>query len=79
MELEGRRVAVLAEDVYEEMELWYPKMRLTEAGAEVRVVGPEAGAAYTSKHGLPVTAYSPLGGPGAHYHGNKPFFVAKIF
>ena len=56
MELEGRRVAVLAEDTYEDMELWYPKIRLTEAGAEVHVIGPDAGANYTSKHGLPVTS-----------------------
>lgn len=56
MELDGKRIAVLAEDTYEEMELWYPKIRLTEAGAEVHVVGPEAGATYTSKHGVPVTA-----------------------
>jgi len=56
MELTGKRVAILAEDVYEEMELWYPKIRLTEAGAEVKVVGPKAGATYASKHGVPVTA-----------------------
>ncbi len=56
MELQGKRIAVLAEDTYEDMELWYPKIRLTEAGAEVHVIGPKAGATYASKHGLPVTA-----------------------
>ena len=56
MELTGKRGAILAEDVYEDMELWYPKIRLTEAGAEVKVVGPKVGATYASKHGVPVTA-----------------------
>jgi protease I len=54
--LEGKRVAVLAENMYEDMELWYPLIRLREAGAEVSVVAPTAGAIYKSKHGLEVKA-----------------------
>lgn len=54
--LEGVRVAILAEDLYEELELWYPLLRLREAGAEVRVVGPKAGEVYKSKNGYPVKA-----------------------
>ncbi|MDA4118944.1 MAG: protease, partial [Thaumarchaeota archaeon] len=38
--LEGKRVAVLAENMYEDLELWYPLIRLREAGAEVSVVAP---------------------------------------
>ncbi|MBM3451126.1 MAG: type 1 glutamine amidotransferase [Armatimonadetes bacterium] len=56
VELRGVRVAVLAEDVYEDLELWYPVLRLREAGAEVRVVGPKAGEIYKSKTGYPVKA-----------------------
>jgi len=56
MELIGKRIAVLAADVYEDNELWYPRIRLTEAGAEVRVVGARNGDTYKSKHGQPVTA-----------------------
>ncbi len=56
MELAGVRVAVLAEDLYEDLELWYPVLRLREAGAEVRVVGPKAGEVYKSKNGYPVKA-----------------------
>jgi protease I len=55
MSLAGNRVALLAEDLYEDPELWYPYYRLLEAGAEVRIVGPDA-KTYTSKHGYPVTA-----------------------
>jgi protease I len=54
--LEGKRVAVLAENMYEDLELWYPIIRLREAGAEVSVVAPTAGATYKSKHGLEVKA-----------------------
>jgi protease I len=55
VELEGKRIAVLAEDHYQEMELWYPLLRVREAGAEVSVVGPEK-KEYGSKLGYPVTA-----------------------
>lgn len=56
MELNGKRVAVLAEDYYENLELWYPVLRLREAGAHVTIVGPKAGEAYKSKEGFPATA-----------------------
>jgi len=56
VDLRGVRVAVLAEDLYEDLELWYPLLRLREAGAEVRVVGPRAGEVYKSKNGYPVKA-----------------------
>lgn len=57
MELEGNRVAVLVDDGYADLELWYPALRLQEAGAEVVVVGPET-RRYTSQHGLPIQADS---------------------
>ena len=54
MELEGKRVAVLAENMYQEMELWYPLLRLREAGAETFVVGTGSADSYKSKLGYPV-------------------------
>jgi protease I len=54
MELKGKRVAVLAENMYQELELWYPLLRLREAGAETFVVGTGSAESYTSKHGYPV-------------------------
>ena len=56
MELTGKRVAVLAEDYYENLELWYPVLRLQEAGAKVTIVGPKAGEVYKSKEGYPAKA-----------------------
>lgn len=47
---------VLAEDVYENLELHYPRLRLIEAGWDVRVAGPEPGGEYRSKEGYPVRA-----------------------
>ena len=52
-ELEGKRVAVLVEQQYQELEIWYPVYRLREAGAEVVLVGPEANKTYPSKLGYP--------------------------
>jgi protease I len=54
MGLEGKRVAVLAENMYQELELWYPLLRLREAGAETFVVGTGSAETYDSKLGYPV-------------------------
>ena len=51
--LRGQRVLVLTGEIYEDLELWYPKLRLEEAGAEVVVAGPQAGVRYNGKHGYP--------------------------
>ncbi|NIQ94478.1 MAG: type 1 glutamine amidotransferase [Desulfuromonadales bacterium] len=53
MGLKGKRVAILAEEQYEDLELWYPLLRLKEEGAEVSVVGAGADT-YASKHGYSV-------------------------
>src|SRR3954468_21567867 len=52
----GIRVAVLVEKFYEDLELWYPVLRLREAGCDVKIVGPKAGETYASKHGYPARA-----------------------
>lgn len=56
MELQGKRVAILAEDLYEDLELWYPLLRLKETGAEVQVIGTGTKDEYESKHGYPAAA-----------------------
>ncbi|MCS7216702.1 MAG: type 1 glutamine amidotransferase [Candidatus Bipolaricaulota bacterium] len=55
MSLKGKRVAVLVADLYQELEFWYPYLRLQEEGAEAVAVGPEA-KEYKSKLGYPARA-----------------------
>jgi protease I len=53
MDLSRARAAVLVEQQYQELEVWYPVYRLREAGCQVTLVGPEAGQTYPSKLGYP--------------------------
>jgi protease I len=56
MSLEGKTVAVLVEQQYQDMEVWVPYYRLLEAGARVELVGQEKGKVYPSKFGYPCAA-----------------------
>ena len=56
MELKGKCMAILLEDMYEDPEYWYPYYRFQEAGAKVKTIAPETTKIYTSKHGYPATA-----------------------
>jgi protease I len=53
MVLQNQRVLMFVDDVYEDLELWYPKLRLIEAGAHVTVAGAESRRTYMGKHGYP--------------------------
>jgi protease I len=55
MKLAGKRIAILAENMYQEMELWVPYYRFREEGAEVKIVGAGGAKSYASKHGYPVS------------------------
>lgn len=51
------RVLIFVGDDYEDLELWYPKLRLEEAGFACAVAGLEAaGTKYSGKHGYPCTS-----------------------
>ncbi len=49
------KIAILAENDYQDQELWVPLYRLREEGYETVVIGPRAGR-FTSKYGYPVEA-----------------------
>src|ERR1035441_4374967 len=53
MKLEGKKIAIMLERDYQEMEVWYPYYRLKEEGAKIVRVAPKAGENYPSKLGYP--------------------------
>jgi len=50
-----KTLLTFVEDLYEDLELWYPKLRLEEAGYDMRAAGPEL-KTYAGKHGYPAKA-----------------------
>ncbi len=54
MSLEGRTVLLFAGPLYEDLELWYPKIRVEEEGAKTVVAGLGE-KTYLGKKGYPVT------------------------
>lgn len=54
MRLKGKKVVILIENNYQDLEFWVPYYRLKEEGAEVTVVGSGSSRTYTSKYGYPV-------------------------
>ena len=56
MKLTARRIALLIDQQYQELEVWYPYLRLKEEGADVVRVGHRAGEVYPSKLGYPCPA-----------------------
>jgi len=53
--LEGKKVAVLVEEGFEDLEFWVSVMRLREEGAEVTIAGTRAGTTYRGKNALSAT------------------------
>lgn len=54
MTLKGKRILFFAAPLYEDLELWYPKIRLEEEGARTAVAGMGE-KTYQGKRGYPVT------------------------
>ena len=54
MSLNGKRVLFFAAPLYEDLELWYPKIRLEEEGAATVVAGLGE-RTYQGKRGYPIT------------------------
>lgn len=53
MNLKGKKIAILVDQMYQEMEVWVPLYRFREAGAQVVTVAAKAGESYPSKLGYP--------------------------
>ncbi|MFH1471073.1 MAG: type 1 glutamine amidotransferase domain-containing protein [Candidatus Micrarchaeota archaeon] len=53
MGIKGKKVVVLVEEGYQDLEVWYPYLRLKEEGAQVFSVAPEK-KTYQGKNGYPI-------------------------
>ena len=51
--LHGLKLLAFVGDDYEDLELWYPKLRMAEAGVSMTLSGLEASHQYTGKNGYP--------------------------
>ncbi|MVO99272.1 type 1 glutamine amidotransferase domain-containing protein [Paenibacillus lutrae] len=54
--LSGQRILAFVDDEFEDLEMWYPVLRLREAGAQVDIAGPKGDTVYTGKYGVPITS-----------------------
>lgn len=50
------QILIFVEDLYEDMELQYPKFRMIEAGFKVTIAGAKEKETYKGKHGVPCKA-----------------------
>lgn len=58
----GRSFLCFVGDDYEDLELWYPKLRLIEAGASFVVAGQKSGQKYIGKNGYPCVSDMEING-----------------
>ena len=49
----AKKVAIMVDEMYQVLEVWFPYYRLKEAGLEVNFVAAEAKKEYHSKEGYP--------------------------
>ncbi|WP_139491489.1 type 1 glutamine amidotransferase domain-containing protein [Brevibacillus dissolubilis] len=56
MRLQGKKIVCFVEHEFEDLELWYPVLRLREEGCTVDLVGPKANETYMGKYGVPCVA-----------------------
>ena len=56
MRLQNKRIAVLVEEGFEDLEFWVTVMRLREEGAKVTIVGTKANRTVKGKNALTATS-----------------------
>jgi protease I len=53
--MQNKTVLAFLDDIYEDLELWYPKVRLEEAGYKLKCAAPEI-KTYAGKHSYPAAS-----------------------
>lgn len=56
MKLNEKKVLVFVDEEFEDLELWYPVLRLREESVEVVLAGKQKGHKYIGKYGIPAIA-----------------------
>jgi protease I len=56
MNLQGKQILAFTDDDFEDLEMWYPILRLREAGAKVVIAGSKANTTYVGKYGVPLVS-----------------------
>ncbi len=56
----SKRIAILVEDLYQVLEVWYPFYRLREEGFDVVIIGTGTKRQYGSKEGYPVDVHASI-------------------
>jgi protease I len=54
MKLQGKKVLAFVDEEFEDLEMWYPVLRLREEGAVVHTAGPKGQTVYHGKYGVPL-------------------------
>ncbi|KMJ56520.1 glutamine amidotransferase [Bacillus sp. LL01] len=56
MKLQNKKIIQIVSNDFEDLELWYPVLRLREEGATVDIVGEKADEKYIGKYGVPIVS-----------------------
>lgn len=56
MKLSGKKILSFVSTDFEDLELWYPILRLREEGAEVHLIAEEKNKTYIGKYGVPAVS-----------------------
>ncbi len=56
MAIKQKKIVILVEQQYQDLEIWYPLLRLKEEGVKVIVAGTGSSKSYNGKYGYPIRA-----------------------